>query len=91
MSVKRFLCVFALLFAGPGLADTLLLDSIDANTRSSSLRPSSGADMDSVEADFGMPTERFQPVGDPPITRWEYPGFVVYFEHDRVIHSVIRR
>ena len=28
-------------------------------------------------------------VGKPPISRWEYPGFVVYFEHDHVIHSVV--
>jgi hypothetical protein len=29
-------------------------------------------------------------VGDPPITRWEYPGFVVYFEHHLVVHTVAR-
>jgi len=28
-------------------------------------------------------------VGKPPISRWEYPGFVVYFEHEHVIHSVV--
>ena len=28
-------------------------------------------------------------VGNPPISRWEYPGFVVYFEHEHVIHSVV--
>ena len=25
----------------------------------------------------------------PPITRGEYPGFVVYFEHNKVIHTVV--
>ena len=29
-------------------------------------------------------------VGQPPITRWDYPGFSVYFEHDRVLHTVVR-
>jgi hypothetical protein len=24
-----------------------------------------------------------------PITRWDYPQFSVYFEHDRVLHSVL--
>jgi hypothetical protein len=28
-------------------------------------------------------------VGDPPITRWVYDRFTVYFENDRVIHSVV--
>jgi hypothetical protein len=44
--------------------------------------------MDKVEAKFGAPSRRVPAVGEPPITRWEYPGFVVYFERDRVIHAV---
>ena len=27
-------------------------------------------------------------VGQPPITRWDYPHFSVFFEKDRVIHAV---
>jgi hypothetical protein len=50
--------------------------------------PSRGTSMAQVEQRFGAPTERFAPVGQPPITRWVYPGFVVYFEHNLVIHSV---
>ena len=26
----------------------------------------------------------------PPITRWDYPSFSVYFEHDKVIHAVAK-
>ncbi len=51
-------------------------------------RPARGMSMDKVEAAFGTPTQRTGPVGEPPITRWEYPGFVVYFEHHLVIHTV---
>lgn len=51
-------------------------------------RPARGMSMDKVEATYGAPTHRVAPVGEPPITRWEYPGFVVYFEHQVVIHSV---
>jgi hypothetical protein len=29
-------------------------------------------------------------VGEPPISRWEYTGYTVYFEHDLVLHSVIQ-
>lgn len=51
-------------------------------------RPARGMSMDKVEATYGAPTNRAAPVGEPPITRWEYPGFVVYFEHQLVIHTV---
>ena len=51
-------------------------------------RPTRGMSMEKVEATFGAPTQRAAPVGEPPITRWEYPGFVVYFEHQLVIHTV---
>lgn len=54
-------------------------------------RPSNGMRMDEVERRFGAPSQRLAPVGDPPITRWVYPDFTVYFEHDRVIFSVINR
>lgn len=50
--------------------------------------PSRGMTMESVEANYGAPAVRRPPVGDPPITRWEYTDFVVYFEYKRVIHSV---
>jgi len=52
--------------------------------------PARGITMSKVEATFGAPTQRESAVGKPPITRWEYPNFVVYFEHEHVIHSVLR-
>lgn len=51
-------------------------------------RPSRGMSMEKVEATFGTPSRREPAVGEPPISRWEYPGFVVYFEHQLVIHTV---
>jgi len=44
-----------------------------------------------VESAFGTPSDRQAAVGQPPITRWDYPAFVVYFEYDHVIHAVARR
>jgi len=41
-----------------------------------------------VESNFGAPLERIPPVGEPPISRWVYPDYTVYFEHQYVIHSV---
>ncbi len=54
-------------------------------------RPASGMTQASVEATYGAPVNKVAPVGDPPIARWEYPQFVVYFEFDRVIHAVRKR
>ncbi len=51
--------------------------------------PKSGITQTSVEKKFGSPQAVHGPVGDPPITKWVYSGFTVYFEYDRVIHTVI--
>lgn len=53
-------------------------------------RPARGMTMEKVEATFGAPSQRQPAVGQPPITRWEYPGFVVYFEHRVVLHTVVK-
>ena len=42
-----------------------------------------------VRREFGPPEQVFAPVGDPPITRWDYPDFRVFFEYDLVLHSVV--
>ena len=47
------------------------------------------AAMTTVEAKFGAPATRHPTVGAPPITRWDYAGFSVFFERDRVIHAVV--
>jgi len=68
---------------------------LDMNTgdRSAALteRPSRGASMAQVEARFGAPIRKYAAVGDPPITRWDYPGFSVFFEHNLALHAVIVR
>jgi hypothetical protein len=53
--------------------------------------PTRGMSMAQVESRFGAPTERYAPVGQPPITRWVYPDKVVYFEYDHVVHAVTVR
>lgn len=50
--------------------------------------PRGSITMSEVRAAQGEPDSILAPVGDPPITRWQYPEYVVYFEHDRVITSV---
>ncbi len=54
-------------------------------------RPAHGMTMKQVRRWFGPPQTQLPAVGDPPITRWIYPKFTVYFEYDRVITSVENR
>ena len=54
-------------------------------------RPTRGMTRARVEATYGSPENRVAAVGDPPISRWEYAEFVVFFEYDRVIHAVTKR
>jgi hypothetical protein len=58
--------------------------------QSSGSQPMRGMSMEKVEAAYGAPANRAPAVGDPPITRWEYPGFIVFFEHNTVLHSVVK-
>lgn len=51
--------------------------------------PSRGMTMTQVATKFGDPLTKVAAVGTPPISRWEYSGFVVYFERDHVIHAVV--
>jgi hypothetical protein len=51
--------------------------------------PARGATMERVRNSLGEPANRIPAVGDPPISSWIYDDFIVYFEHDRVLHSVI--
>lgn len=59
------------------------------NDPSGVVRPTQGMSMQTVEQKFGQPEQKVPAVGEPPITRWIYPDFVVYFEHNLVIHSVV--
>lgn len=68
---------------------TVLEMSGPAATPSPAIKvPMRGMHMNQVKQEYGQPTETSPPVGTPPITRWDYPGFAVYFEHAYVIHSV---
>ena len=70
-----------------GLADTLTIPG-HYNSDSRMVMPQRGLNMDQVLAEFGEPEMRKGPVGDPPITEWDYGEFRVYFEYRTVLHSV---
>lgn len=51
--------------------------------------PGRGMNMTQVEEKFGPPLEKLPEVGEPPIIRWIYPNYTVYFEYQFVINSVL--
>lgn len=53
-------------------------------------RPALGMLKDRVISTYGEPRQRHPAVGTPPIERWDYDQFSVYFEYDHVVHSVLK-
>ena len=53
-------------------------------------RPVAGQTAAAVEQKFGAPLNKSAAVGNPPISQWEYPEYRVFFEGDRVLHSVLK-
>lgn len=77
-----------LLAAGTVAAETLVVNDELTVAPTDVVRPARGSTMQTVEAKFGAPQARHEAIGKPPITRWDYAGFSVFFEQDRVIHAV---
>jgi len=81
--------ILTLLGTGTASADVLLLESIQSAPEIAT--PRAGMSMARVRETFGEPAKENPAIGDPPITRWDYPGYSVFFEYDLVLHSVIKR
>ncbi|WP_373388590.1 phosphodiesterase [Pseudomonas alcaligenes] len=78
----------ALLLPPPSLAETLEIPLGQQGEAVAGL-PQLGESKRSVLERFGLADEEHPPVGQPPITRWDYRSFSVYFEYDHVINSVL--
>jgi hypothetical protein len=79
--------------ATTAVAETIVVNDQVQVRESQVDRPKRGSTMSEVEKHFGAPVNRHPTVGgasphQPPITRWDYNGFSVFFEHDRVIDAV---
>jgi outer membrane protein assembly factor BamE (lipoprotein component of BamABCDE complex) len=85
----RILLLATVLASGLAGAETIAVDNGIAVKQSDVPTPTRGMTMEQVTGKFGAPATKVPAVGQPPISRWEYPGFVVYFEREHVIHSVV--
>jgi hypothetical protein len=81
-----FITVF-LLASTPVLADVLIIDEVRQVERMD--LPGNGQSKQAIESRFGTPNQKHSAVGDPPISRWDYESYSVYFEHDLVLFSVL--
>ena len=91
MAKLRILTVLAFVLGAFGTAGAQNLDMEGTSPVASGSTPTRGMTAASVESKYGTPNAKVAPVGDPPISRWEYSNFVVFFEYDRVIHAVVKR
>lgn len=74
--------------AGNAGADTLKIPLGQQGGQQIKKLPARGESQTSVLHRYGEPVKRHASVGQPPITRWDYAEFSVYFEHSHVINSV---
>jgi len=94
MQIRILAALLGCALGSAAVAETLVVNE-GVQVRESQLdRPKRGLTMDQVEKQFGAPATRHPTVGgssqaQPPITRWDYSGFSVFFERDRVIESVV--
>ena len=88
-TMKMTVVALALGAAVPTFAETLAIDGQVAIKPAGIETPQRGSTMSAVEQKFGAPANKSGPVGNPAITKWLYPKFVVVFENDKVLHAVV--
>ena len=88
-TLKMTVVALALGAAVPAFAETLAIDGQVAIKPAGIETPQRGSTMSAVEQKFGAPANKSSAVGNPPITKWFYPNFVVVFENDKVLHAVV--
>jgi hypothetical protein len=88
-TMKMTVVALALGATVPTFAETLAIDGQVAIKPAGIETPQRGSTMGAVEQKFGAPSNKSGPVGNPAITKWFYPHFVVVFENDKVLHAVV--
>lgn len=95
-SAPPLLLLLSFGLAAPLAAEQLQMPAKGQNANAPYSRPAmdmpvKGMSKAQVEQVFGKPRQILAPIGDPPISRWVYENYTVYFEYSHVIHSVAHR
>jgi len=90
LSALALAAAFTLAPTSGVVAEQVTIPVGSQSDRASVSTPQIGMSQASVRAAWGTPQEIRGPVGQPPISQWHYPDFIVYFERDRVLHSVLK-
>lgn len=86
------IAILASLLSFTTLAETVTIPIGQQGAENQAIkRPKQGQSMVKIESLFGQPLEKTSPVGTPPISKWIYNDFSVYFENNIVIHTVIHQ
>lgn len=84
---RMVFAVLLLMAAAVASADVLLIDEVRQVEKMP--LPTNGLTKADVESRFGTPEHKRSAVGDPPISRWDYDDYSVYFEFELVLYSVL--
>ena len=71
-------------------AETVNVPTMETESTEYSIKlPGRGMSMEKVQNRFGEALDKEPAVGTPPISKWTYKDFTVYFESEFVIHAVV--
>lgn len=93
-SILAFALSLAAMLPLTASADELTVGAGETNTPAAVSLPKKGELKSAVLKAYGEPQQKHAPVGGeapthPPITRWDYAGFSVFFERDHVVDTVV--
>lgn len=92
--IKSVSCSLALLLATTLTIQSSIAEEIripvgeQSKTQPAVDMPAKGISKERVKSLFGEPLEEVPAKGQPPISRWKYQEFTVYFDSNTVIHCV---
>lgn len=81
--------VLSLVLSVSANADVIKLPNSAPQVISLENSPTRGMTKQQVEAQYGSPSLKVGPTGNPQIYRWDYADYSVFFENNHVLHSVV--
>jgi hypothetical protein len=89
MVLALMVIVIGLSSPGSPRADVLLIEEVRQAGKME--LPLNGTSRAEVRSRYGDPVKTHSAVGDPPISRWDYGSWSVYFEYDLVLFTVLHK